>query len=83
MARLGVGLSGRGGDGSQWPGWGWVSVAGLGVGLTGREWVGLSGSDGWVSVVGMGWVSVVKMRVGLSGRDEVGLSGQDEGGSQW
>ena len=36
MARLGVGLSGRVGGGSQWPGWGWVSVAGVGVGLSGR-----------------------------------------------
>ena len=38
MARVGVGLSGQVGGGSQWPGWGWVSVAGVevGVGLSGR-----------------------------------------------
>ena len=66
MDRLGVGLSGRGGGGSQWQGW--VSVAGLGVGLSDRDGVGLSGRDG----------------VGLpkQGRDGVGLwSGW--GGSQW
>ena len=49
---LGVGLSGQVGGGSQWSGWRWVSVAGVGVGLSGRGGVG-----GWVSVVGMGWVS--------------------------
>ena len=46
MAGLGVGLSGRVGGGSQWPGWGWVSVVGLEVDLSGRDGVGLSGR-GW------------------------------------
>ena len=48
-------------------GMGWVSVVGIGVGLSGRDRGG----------------SLVRMRVGVSGRDGVGLSGQDEGGSQW
>ena len=71
----GEGLSGRDGGGSQWSGWGWVSVVGM----------------GWVSLirVGMGWVcgqDGVGPRgqngVGLSGRDGVGLlnQGRDRGG---
>ena len=41
------GLGGRNRLGwSQWPGWGWVSVAGVGVGLSGRGGVGLSGRVG-------------------------------------
>ena len=37
MVGLEVGLSGLGGGGSQWPVWGWVSVARLGVmGLSDR-----------------------------------------------
>ena len=74
---------GQVGGGSQWPGWGWVSVVGLEVVSVVGVGVGLSGlcgggsqwpSWGWVSVVGMGWVSVVGM--GLTGREWVGLSGR-------
>ena len=32
--------------GSQWWGWGWVSVVRMRVGLSGRDGVGLSGRDG-------------------------------------
>ena len=40
------------GGGSQWSGWRWVSVVGV----------------GWVSLVGNGWVSVVGMGLGLNGQ---------------
>ena len=75
MARLGVGLSGRVGGGSQWSGWGWVSVAWVGVGLSGRDGVGLTGRE-WVGLSGRDGVGLPKQ-----GRDGVGLwSGW--GGSQ-
>ena len=68
MVGLEVALSG--GGGSQWPVWGWVSVARLGVGLSARVGMGLSvwgggGSQwqGWGGSQwpGWGWVSVVGM----------------------
>ena len=46
MVGVGVGLSGLCGGGSQWPGWGWVSVAGVGMGLSGRGGDG-SQWQGW------------------------------------
>ena len=54
MVRVGVGLSGLCGGGSQWPGWGWVSVVKMRVGLSGRDGVGSQWS-GWGWVLGSGW----------------------------